>query len=262
MKATHLLAVMTAVVIASTTQAAQLSLIHPSFETPKVSDFPLVDPDFPVIPFFAPPWQETGPVSNLSGNNIQADAGIFVNVDGPDNISNADGDQLAFMISVIRDEPISLFQLSSDTYQAGGKYSFTLGVSKSSSQIAPLPDDAQLALQLFYEDDNDEHQVLAQEIIDGIDVDILQLEDFMVMTDVDPNSDAVGRNIGVKILPLAPLSSNLPGSWVFDIARLDGPAADNDSGPPVAVVPEPAMTACLVPLVALAAGARRRKTRA
>jgi len=129
--------------------------------------------------------------------------------------------------------------------------------TEGQSSIAPaLPGDAELALQLFYVDDQNQHQVLAESIVTGDDLEPLELRPVSVSAAVLANSDAIGRQIGVKILPKTdtPFSPFGQASWVQ--ARLQGPDPLIDI--PVATVPEPAVLGSLVP-IALAFATRRRR---
>ena len=129
-------------VAASQAGAAELAVVNPSFESPQTQ----------FVATEATGWTIAGPVELGAG-------GVFANTPAgsPGHISNAVGNQLAFMNSGTGNE---FSQQLSSVYEAGQQYRLEAGLAVSAS-VAPLPTDA-LRLGLYYLD-GAQRQLLASE---------------------------------------------------------------------------------------------------
>jgi hypothetical protein len=172
---------------------------------------PVVDPNgFPALPF-VDQWTEID-LDTLSSSNT----GVFGNTsaDSPDNVVNADGNQLAFLGSEAGN---ALEQDLTAVYKTGCDYRLTVAVGVS-SQFPPSsvePVDA-LELVLFYRDGNDVVDIVSR-TVEATGLSSTQLMDFSLYLPTVQSGDAwAGKAIGTALR-----AAGMPGGfWDLDMVRL------------------------------------------
>ena len=190
--------------------------IHPARSAPipiENSSFeaPAVDPDgFGAVPF-VDGWMELD-IDIISSTNT----GVFANTDAnsPDHISNADGNQLAFLGS---QQGNALEQELIETYKIACAYRLTVavGVSGRFPPSAVEPVDT-LELVLYYRDANDVVDI-ANQTVEAADMSSMELQDFSLeLPTVQPGDVWAGKTIGVALR-----TAGQPGGfWDLDNVRL------------------------------------------
>jgi hypothetical protein len=172
---------------------------------------PIVDPNgFPAVPL-VDRWTEVD-LDTLSSSNT----GVFANTpaDSHDHVTNADGNQLAFLGS---ESGNALEQDLTAIYKEGCSYRLTVGVSISSkfppSSIEPV--DA-LELALFYRE-GDNIVDIASKTVEAMGRSSTQLQDFSLYLPTVQSDDAwAGKAIGVALR-----AAGMPGGfWDLDQVRL------------------------------------------
>lgn len=151
-------------VLCNAVAVAAVSVVGLSATDAKAVDLPLVNPSFelPAVPFPTDPnpdqadfvlldingWNKTGPFGNDPRAPVGVqDTGVFLNLPfdpGSGSLvlptSNADGNQLAFMVvntdSFDPAPPITISQTTSTVFEAGKDYTFKMDIG--SSFVAPL----------------------------------------------------------------------------------------------------------------------------
>jgi len=172
---------------------------------------PFVDPNgFPAIPL-VDMWTEID-LDTLSSSNT----GVFANTpaDSPDNVVNADGNQLAFLSSQAGN---ALEQDLTAIYTAGCDYRLTVAVGVS-SQFPPSsaePADT-IELVLFYRDGNDVVDIVSR-TVEATGLSSTQLMDFSLHLPTVQSGDTwAGKGIGVALR-----AAGMPGGfWDMDNVRL------------------------------------------
>jgi hypothetical protein len=224
--------------LAGISQAEVITIPNASFELPMVVRDE-TNP-FGALPYIDD-WDETavGPADEFDQNT-----GAFLNTDplSSDHITNADGNQLAFVSTLIGND---LRQQLATTFVPGQRYHLTVGVASSFN--FPPGADEQLELALFYRDGDVEH-LIASSLVSGSEVSPTALTGFSVDTPVAGVSDAwANQPIGVLIRPWPgdPDDTAGEGFWDVDNVRLTA-------------VPEPASMALLA-FGTLALTSRRRR---
>jgi len=231
-------------------QADPLGLVNASFElypiTPPENSTDYADYVLPVV--FG--WVESGPVTSQQGFTGTLDTGVFLNapIDFGGGfilppISNADGNQLAFMqVNSLADgisEPhVSILQESSGVFEIEKAYTFTLGIGPG-VLFPPSTDDeinnpATIVLSLGYIDPGTSDFInLGNRVVNANELNgDATLKDFFVT--VGPGSiggPALGNEVTVRVLQLG----GTGGGFNLDNARLES----------VPQVPEPASMAVL-----------------
>ena len=220
-------------------------------------------PDADVDPESADFWQEPGPVnSELNAfppqlippgfappQGATLDTGIFFNspvsVDpstgnqttNPSFVTNADGQQLAYLFAQDDLDPSIAFiqHLPSALYQAGAEYTLRAAVGKSFflPPIGGDRGDPVMALNLTYVDESGASHLVSQTEIEVSTVQNTTLIDFATSTPVTLVDPWQGRPIGMEIAPVDGSS----GVWIIDHVRLT-------------VIPEPSILTvlCLIGL--------------
>ncbi len=187
-------------------KGVQIPIENASFESP------VVDPNaFAALPF-ADGWTELDVDTEGSTNT-----GVFANTpEGlPDHISNAHGNQLAFLGS---QEGNGFEQILDDVYQTGREYRLTVavGVSALFPPSSGSPADA-IELVLYYVDDPNAIPIASRRI-EARGLSSIQLKDFsVVLTKVRASDAWAGKTIGVAIR-----SAGVAGGfWDLDDVRLE-----------------------------------------
>ncbi|MBW7991356.1 MAG: hypothetical protein FVQ84_15270 [Planctomycetes bacterium] len=172
---------------------------------------PAIDPNgFPAVPF-VDNWTEID-IDTLSSTNT----GVFANTPAgsPDNVFNADGNQLAFLGSELGN---ALEQDLTGIYKAGCGYRLSVAVSVSGlfSPSTAEPVDA-LELVLFYRDGNDVVDI-ASRMVEAVGMSSTQLTEVSLYLPTVQSGDAwAGKAIG-----LALRAAGMPGGfWDLDHVRL------------------------------------------
>jgi hypothetical protein len=197
---------------ASRAGAAELTVVNPSFESPQTQ----------FVATEATGWTLAGPVELGAG-------GVFANTapGTPGHISNAVGNQLAFMNSATGNE---FSQQLSSTYEAGLAYRLASGIAVSAS-LAPAPTDA-LRLGLYYLNTSNQRQLISfEDVVNSPGaLSNSELRYFDVVTPLlEAGHPAVGRPI------------------VISLAAAGSPAGffDMDNVTVSSVVPEPCAVGAL-----------------
>jgi hypothetical protein len=198
-----------------------------SFESQQT---PFVDPhvDF---------WQKPPAPANFDTNVFGAWenlAGVFQNSPSgdPGRISNADGNQLAYLFAYPQ---MALFQDFNSTdwsntvpthsfnalYKPGRSYTLTVGITSSSVQ--PLTIGSTLQLSLYYRDGSNNMVTLATTVVTydtNVFSHLTNLIDFSVtVPEIKPTDPWVGNNIGIQFQ--STVAPNLIGGvWDLDNVRV------------------------------------------
>jgi hypothetical protein len=187
---------------------ASLFIENSSFE------LPIVAPDnlFGAVPEISQ-WTEID-LDLLSSSNT----GVFRNTPegSEDHIVNADGNQLAFLNSVLGN---ALEQDLDAVYKAGCDYRLTVAVCVSNL----FPPSDPLELVLYYRDVNDPNNSIdiATETIGPANLSSTMLQDFSVRLPTVNSGDAwAGKNIGVAIRATG-TPGTAGGFWDLDNVRLE-----------------------------------------
>ena len=185
-----LLVVATGLLGVTPVSASQLPVSGGSFEAPVIIDPPFETPFIPMLSLFG--WSETGPITTDPGSGFEGtlDTGVFYNFEflGPAN-----------------------------TYQAGLSYSLLVDVGKSGRPGFTPPDASELGLQFIYQNDLDQIVVLDTLTLTAVDIQANDLNEEGLVLDLLGPGDHIGREIGIRILPL----SGVSGNWTFDNVRVD-----------------------------------------
>ena len=193
--------------IVTPARSASIPIVNASFEVP------LVDPNgFGALPLVEG-WTELD-LDVLGSSNT----GVFTNTaaDSPDHVSNADGDQLAFLGSELDN---GLQQTLSTTYKVGCDYRLTVGVGVSMRfppSVAEPVDTVELVL--YYLNETDVVVDIASATVEATGLSTTQLEDFSLYLPTVGSDDAwAGKSIGVAIR-----ATGLAGGfWTLDHVRLE-----------------------------------------
>lgn len=186
--------------------SALIKIENASFEAP------VVDPNgFVAVPY-VDVWTELDLDAETSTNT-----GVFVNpAEGsPGRVSNAEGDQLAFLGSETGN---ALEQDLSDTYKPGREYKLTVAVGVSGlfppSMVDPVD---MLELVLYYYGDANEPVDIASKTVEATGFSSIELKDFsLYLPSVQPNADYAAKKIGVALR-----SVGMPGGfWDLDDVQL------------------------------------------
>lgn len=209
--------------LAGSVQAQSINVPNWSFESPQVpAGFPAVTTidsweKAPVPPGFPPEdW-----------NNL---AGIFPNPapGEPRHITNADGNQVAFLFVV---QGVSISQDLAATFDAGFSYTLSLGL-RGGGALTP---GATFGVSLYYQDSGSPVTVAATEIVATADYSTTsELFDIqLTLPSVQATDPWAGQNIGIQ---LAATSNNgAPGIAYWEADRVS-----------LVAVPEPNRYALLV----------------
>jgi len=189
--------------------SASLFIENASFE------FPAVDPNaFPAIPI-VDGWTETD-LDTLSSANT----GVFPNTapDSPDHITNAHGNQLAFLGSQLGN---AFQQDLTAIYRAGCDYRLTAGVCISDLFTPSMTEPVDtIELVFYYRDINEPNKPLdiVSQIVQAKGQSSTQLQDFSVhLPTVNPNDAWVDESVGIAIR-----ATGMPGGfWDLDNVRLE-----------------------------------------
>jgi len=178
-------------------------------------ELPVVDPNVNYSEWpFVNGWIEID-LDTLSSANT----GVFSNTPqgNPDHITNADGNQLAFLSS---QEGNALEQDLVATYKAGRSYSLTVAVAISESPFSQLQPDDTIEIALYYSDPNDPniHPDIISKTVEAKGLSSTQLQDFSVYLPILNSSDAwAGKTIGIAIRA----TGQAGGFWDLDNVRLE-----------------------------------------
>ncbi len=211
---------------AAPVESASIPIENASFESP------VVDPNaFQALPYMDG-WTEID-LDTLSSANT----GVFPNTPQgkADHITNADGDQLAFLNSVSGN---ALEQDLVAAYKAGCEYRLTVAVCVSRF----LPSDP-LELVLYYCDPNDpnEHLDIVSETVEATGLSSTQLQDFSVyLPTVHFDDTWTGMAIGIAIratgeaggfwdLDNVRLEESIPASLFIENASFESPLIDSNT---------------------------------
>ncbi len=214
--------------------AVSIDLANPSFEAPSSLPSGGVFPE-------ADGWTETGPIDGEppefpgfdvpDGGPFTLDTGVFFNapvttnptpppdfISNPAFVTNADGDQLAYLFA--RDDgDISFQQQLETTYAEGLYYRLTVGVGKSFF-LPPLNPDGPtptVEIRLTYPGETGP-VTLTSAAIDAEAVSNTELLDLVAESDVTAgDSPWLGQPIGVWIGP----TEGTSGVWILDDVRLE-----------------------------------------
>jgi len=172
---------------------------------------PVVEPNgFGALPFVES-WMEIDLDAEGSTNT-----GVFLNTpeDSFDHVSNADGNQLAFLASSVGN---ALEQDLAATCKPGCEYRLTAGVGVSSryppSTVEPVDT---LDLVLYYRDGNDVVDI-ATEVVEAVGISATELTDFsLYLPTVQTSDEWAEQPIGVALRA----TGNPGGFWDLDNVRL------------------------------------------
>ena len=247
---------------AAPASAEALPVAGGSFESPVILDPPFETPFIPLMNIFG--WTETGPTTTDPGSGFVGtlDTGVFYNfesleipdgsggttvIPNPEFVVDASGDQVGFIGAipepVTGEESVSAYQFlgAGTTYQEGVTYSLLVDVGKSGRPGFVPPNGSQLGLQFVYKNDLDEIAVVDSLALLAEDVKSNDLDEFVFeIGPVDSGDAFVGKEVGIRILPL----SGVSGNWTFDNVRVNA-------------VPEPTTGLMLAALGALSLKRRR-----
>ncbi len=233
-----LLVVATGLLGVTPVSASQLPVSGGSFEAPVIIDPPFETPFIPVLSLFG--WSETGPITTDPGSGFEGtlDTGVFYNfefiefpdgnggttiIPNPEFVTGVDGDQAAFIGAIPEpvggEDAVSAYQFlgPANTYQAGLSYSLLVDVGKSGRPGFTPPDTSELGLQFIYQNDLDQIVVLDTLTLTAVDIQANDLNEEGLVLDLLGPGDHIGREIGIRILPL----SGVSGNWTFDNVRVD-----------------------------------------
>ena len=230
-------------------------------------------PEADADPVHTDSWIEPGPVSDdlnafppelipasfAPPEGATLDTGVFYNAQfnldfatgdstpNPSFVTNADGDQLAYLFAKDNLEPpIAFIQYLSQVFEPGFAYTLTVGAGKSFflPPIGGSQADPTLELRLLYRDDSGDTHILAKTAVAVSQVQATTLKDFSATTlPVEPTDPWRQHAIGIAIAPLDGDS----GAWIFDQVRLTA-------------IPEPT-TFAVMGLIILTHWRRNRTTR-
>lgn len=173
---------------------------------------PYVDPNgFGALPM-ADGWTELD-LDTLGSTNT----GVFANtaLDSPDHVTNADGDQLAFLGSEIGN---GFQQRLSAAYKVGCDYRLTVsvGISMRFPPSEAEPADT-IELVLYYQDETEYVVDITSATVEAMGLSTTQLEDFsVVLPTVGSDEVWAGKPIGVAIRA----TGMAGGFWTLDHVRL------------------------------------------
>ncbi|MEM9020462.1 MAG: PEP-CTERM sorting domain-containing protein [Planctomycetota bacterium] len=249
--------------------AEDLDLDTPSFEAPFIPDVDILDPNFGLLSFVNPDLSSTGWVqTGADAGTFLSDTGVFINQTVPgfsSAIAGVDGRQLAFMqVDPLADGSTpardfnSIYQQSTDVFEAGKDYTFTLEVGNQGDPV--IGDTVGLKIAIGYLDTSggqtgsgvfqviNERRIVASQLdnsgstlLNDFSVDVLSSE-------LSPS--LLDERIAVQVLVDVPTDlggvdpGDLGGGFNVDNARLTA-------------VPEPASAGLLV-LGGLLIARRRR----
>ena len=192
--------------VVSPALSASIPIENASFEVP------VVDPNgFGALPI-VDGWTELD-LDTLGSTNT----GVFANTaaDSPDHVSNADGDQLAFLGSELGN---GLQQELPVAYNIGCDYRLTVGVGVSMRfppSVAEPVDTIELVL--YYHDETESIVDIASVTVEATGLSTTQLEDFsLYLPAVDSDEPWAGKLIGVAIRA----TGMAGGFWTLDHVRL------------------------------------------
>lgn len=200
--------------------AAPIAVPNSSFETPEAP---------PVSPFAIPAYFTTtddswiqAPVPGwwpLTAVEWDQSLGVFLNVPGPLNITNADGDQLVFLFAT---PDLGISQDLAATYEEGNAYELTVALRGGSGG---MPQDSPIAVTLYYRDGGDNIVPIAStEFLNDSTSSPTSLLDVSVsIPPVDAADAWFGQNIGIQIQSTVGLDEPelQGGTWGIDNVRLE-----------------------------------------
>jgi hypothetical protein len=172
-------------------------------------------------PYLAIPMVQLWTELDVDPEGQSRNTGVFLNIpfDSNSYITNADGQQLAFLCS---EQGNALLQDLPATYVVGKKYRLTVGIC--SSYWSHLLPEAMLNLVLYYVDGGVRTDVAVTEIA-AAGLTATTLVDFSVVSPTVQSGDAwEGKNIGIAIRA----TGNLGRFWDLDDVRLNEFAAFPD----------------------------------
>jgi len=217
-----MLTVIVAISGASTAARADVVTVpNASFESPLA---PTVSP-FAIPAFTAPDdddWLQTPvpgwwPATEVEWNQS---AGVFFNVPGGQHITNADGDQLAYMFAT---PDMGIYQDLSATYEVDRSYRLAVALRGGSGG---MPLNSPVEVSLYYRDgSNDIVPVAASEFLNDQAGSPTSLVDVIVNVPVVLSAHAwANQNIGIMIRSAVELSEPelQGGTWGIDHVRLTG----------------------------------------
>jgi len=155
-------------------------------------------------------------------------AGVFFNVPGALNISNADGEQVVFMFGT---PDLGIYQDLATAYEIGRSYHLTVAIRGGSGG---MPLDAPIEISLYYRDDSDDVIPFATTkfLNDNVGSPTNLLDVMVEAPAVGPGDPWACRDIGTMILVAVKLDEPhlQGGTWGIDNVRLESRDADRAAG--------------------------------
>ena len=216
----RLFAILTLTGASAASRAEPISVPNHSFESPLA---PTVSP-FAIPAFTAPDdddWLQTPVPGWWPATPAEWDqsAGVFFNVPGEQHITNADGDQLAYIFAT---PDMGVYQDLETTYEIGRSYRLTVALRGGSGG---MPLGSPVEVSLYYRDGgNNIVPVAATEFLNEHSGSPTSLLDVIVdVPTVLPGDAWANQNIGVRILSTVELGEPelQGGTWGIDRVRLD-----------------------------------------
>ncbi|MGB0715395.1 MAG: hypothetical protein ACPGXK_05925 [Phycisphaerae bacterium] len=213
-----LMAVFTA--SAGSADAAPVAVPNASFETPAA---PPVSP-FAIPAFFssgADAWNQTPvpPWWPLTSVEWDQSLGVFLNVPGPLNITNADGDQLMFMFAT---PDLGVTQDLAATYEEGQAYELTVALRGGSGG---MPLNSPIGVSLYYRDGGNNIVTIAttESLNDQASSPTSLIDVTVSIPPVQAGDAWAGQNIGIQIISTVGLDEPelQNGTWGVDNVRLE-----------------------------------------
>ena len=196
-----------------------ITVPNASFESPTA---PQVSP-FAIPAFTAPDdddWLQTPVPGWWPATAVEWDqsAGVFFNVAGMQHITNADGDQLAYMFAT---PDMGIYQDLAASYEVGRSYRLAVALRGGSGS---MPLDSPIEVSLYYRDgSNNIVPVAAREFLNDQASSPTSLVDIVVNIPVVLSAHAwANQNIGIMIRSTVGLAEPelQGGTWGIDHVRL------------------------------------------